>query len=392
MFIILNAQRFWSNVLVDPKGITSLGPYSIPMFRHMQDGFHATLGRVLDRLPPSQRGSVSISDLGEVREETEARAFLERVGGSLAQIPTAIYQRAAREALQGIWKLDASGQPQPAVYRSLLIEEMEIGGIPTAIVDGHQDVLPFWSHHLRGRAANLLHIDTHPDTTGLPVGLRLYEDAIVPPQHEALLVEYVRIWLAEGNFICPADILGLIGAIYCLNPRWEPIFVFRDPKESEKELPRVQGKVGERAVGWVGPYADFSAVVPGWGMEGYVFGDIDIYISRPREIIAGRLGEDRTAPLILDIDLDAFECCLYPNEGEVPFDEYQRRIRETFSYLRLLPRPTLITIARSQTHNRPWYADHFPGLYLDVGPYCPPHRVDAIQEEVIRNLFLIFGS
>ena len=76
-------------------------------------------------------------------------------------------------------------------------------------------------------------------------------------------------------------------------------------------------------------------------------------------------------PLILDIDLDAFECI---GNDEEPCNGLER-IAKTFALLRKIPTPGLITIARSQNTS-----SHNPA------EFTPPDRVDFLQRMTIKRL------
>jgi len=240
---------------------------------------------------------------------------------------------------------------------SLLEQSLEIGGIPVAIVDPHHHVLPTWFEHFHGREPwrkmQLVHIDRHPDMQIVAV-----ETPIIIPSKVNELDVFVKDQLFEGNFIIPAVHRDLFDSVYLFDPR---DFFLREYL-GDDELGTHHGlrRSNFRLTWTYGTKSDVrqSGLIPRWFTRK----------GATREIIAN------TRPIILDIDLDALEC-IKDFKDNIRFDwTYKRRFRKTFDFVEGLPRPHLITIARSQT----------PRCYVD------PTKVDRFQEDVLQKLHELY--
>ena len=254
--------------------------------------------------------------------------------------------------------------------------EIGIGGIPAVVVDPHNEVFGYWYNRFYGKEpATLVHIDAHEDDVcGVRnwdnnVGLELMSKRDVGDYPH----QYAMRKLDCGSFIVPAFFYDLVSKGYWLKPTagGDPIQGFSGDVDIY-DLTDSTAKGLKKARIWNG-----SRGIIRKGNE-----------KNPRYLISVGNGltpeanEQNTAkfasmtgvsPSILDIDLDAFE--LQDPRGFVFYENGHRKytdakIKATFDLLAVLPRPDLITIARSQTPDA----------------YCPPKSVDSIQERVVDGL------
>ncbi|HIG95473.1 TPA: hypothetical protein HA249_01095 [Candidatus Woesearchaeota archaeon] len=249
--------------------------------------------------------------------------------------------------------LDLSKHQEPD-YRSLLERELELAGIPTAVVDPHHHVVPFWYHHLEGKQpAHLLHIDAHDD---------MFRDGIPNSRirRRELMVSYTKYHLGINTFIWAADYFGLLDSIYHFDPRKKPVACFKD---DEHEI-RARALVRSDENGWLCGIRPENSLVPR-------------PLPKPfsRENVRNRLNNSE-APLIVDIDLDALECIGRgePCEPNLPRRTYYSRLASMLEFLSTIRNPTLITLARSM----------HPEIYV------PMDRVSDIEKDVIEGLERIY--
>lgn len=232
-----------------------------------------------------------------------------------------------------------------------------ISRIPSVVVDPHNEVFAYWYHFSRNNPMLVLHVDNHPD---LADGARAC--ALSPQNLESYISEPGNLEIA--NFVSAAFYHGMVSEFDYINPRKRKIerlgsFRNHDSRILVKEL---NGKIK-------------------WNRE---LSDKDKFSRiKTNEISYKRLAKDLSdykSSVILDIDLDAFL-----NISDIPLSEkkiikcfgklYARenwdlRMKRTLRLLKHLPKPSLITIARSQT----------PYLFVDVD------KVDIIEETLIKSL------
>ena len=245
----------------------------------------------------------------------------------------------------------------PQSLESLLDGEQCIGGIPLDIVDPNHYVLPLWFNYFENNPAQLVHVDAHSDMNDV-TNVGYLQDKESKSVSLSALKKYALTVLNEGNFICPAVFLGLLRQIIHFDPREDMVEVYLEKGRKNLPIISLNDKVG------VGLYWDETD-----GSKSSLHLHFPLHIQRKKEKSIEKINE-ASSPLLLDIDLDAFECCNSPNESPVSSYVYERRLEKTFHYLREIKKPKLITIARSQKPYR----------------YVPAHRVDAIQKDVLRGL------
>lgn len=276
-------------------------------------------------------------------------------------------------------------------------QKLKIAGIDAVVVDPHYEVLPYWFEYKekQGKLVVVLHVDKHSDLWGLTSPLESKGLELNYSGFEA----YVKDGMAVGQFICPAFHYGIVGAYYGFNPEDDEIEACgRRSGDGFVNIPITGTKrsLGEGGIGipWVSSdgtihspseYTNRKLVEYeeiGWvSKNGDVCGEPSIDYIKPNGLLDDLI--NYKGPLILDIDLDAFEWIEYNNQFETPLDEgTSSRLERTVELLSELPRPGLITIARSQT----------AGLNLpyDQKVFVHPDRVDPLQAEVIGRLEEIF--
>ncbi len=238
-------------------------------------------------------------------------------------------------------------------------EEMEIAGIPTIIVDPHNEVFEFWYNHLHGNAVPsvLIHVDNHPD---MSYGAMTFEEAAKCTKDLVMTPKkYSKVFLNMEDFICTAVFNKLLSGIYWINPREEFVTTY--------------GKVGSSVDRKVSTYDERGIIFwqneddTGLGFPVYE----DLSIKKFYEELETGKRQSVGREIILDIDLDAFE-----DRHDSIRVGYESNLEKTIDLLSKISKPRLISIARSQT------------------PYCftPPEHVDEIQDAVIRELNRIYGG
>jgi len=269
--------------------------------------------------------------------------------------------------------------------KSRLIEcGFEIGGIPTVVVDPHHHVLPTWVEYFEGQKVNLVHVDTHRDMGDIKEGCPkpIYDawhgreieigynaKSVLLPGDVDALDDYVVNVLWEGNYIIPAVHSGLINSLYYFIPNEKVVGEFLKPFKWY--------------VGWsqltTQPLVVSGEIIGlGWRYKGERH-------TRSEEKLGCRpipLDEayselqEVPAPIILNIDLDVFGCIEpYTKHSDLSERAYKERFDKTFQFFEGLPqRPSLITIAKSQT----------PNTYVD------PRKVNRFLRDTIDGLAKLY--
>ena len=220
---------------------------------------------------------------------------------------------------------------------------IEICGVETIIVDPHNEVFNPWfclSKETK-EPATLIHIDRHSDmgdrvsliekTSGFKISME----------------EYTNNILKIDTFICPAFHYDIIDMAYWIQPEHKieissygnPHF-FKKPTKVDRELIK-------------------------WSSKEYFYNGA---IAKEDDMI--RDINNTYNSLILDIDLDAFECI---NDNDIYKGE--KRLVNTLCTLNQIRKPDLITIARSQ------YPEE----------YTPLDRVDYLENITLKGLRNIYG-
>jgi hypothetical protein len=237
-----------------------------------------------------------------------------------------------------------------------------IAEIPTIIVDPHNEVLPFW-YSKGSPPATVIHIDRHPDTRDKPASLESLQEQ---PYMDAVL--YAKYFQSEGTFMLPAIFYDLVSHVYWINPKENDVVQFGKGRRQNNNLKSLVEEA-----------------------DGKLFWDVHYYPRHPPaetlsfEQMASDIDPDK--PLILDIDLDAFECIedsdfhlkYLLSLGTYSFLRKSFGISKRFevlSQLKQLPRPERITIARSQTPIR----------------YTPKSKVEYIEARVLDELRKLYEN
>ena len=186
---------------------------------------------------------------------------------------------------------------------------IKIAGIPTAIVDNHNEVLRYW----KGRNRTLFHIDAHSDMGGE-----------IPYYGKHLKDYYDKVSIA--NFICVATHFKIVSDVYWLNPHSEEtrLQYFGDEEHS------IETKLG---------------------LPNHIKWKLNQQMLLRRNMYNHNV--DIKGDFILDIDLDAFSCITGFTNGRIPEGHdseqgYEKRIQQTMETLVKLKYPKIITIARSR--------------------------------------------
>jgi hypothetical protein len=208
-------------------------------------------------------------------------------------------------------------------------QEITIAGIPSVIVDPHNEVFSYWMHH---RNAVVVHIDRHSDMGGgaFPRTSMVNQDC----------KWYGKEMLKIGNFIVAAVDEGAISTIYHSDPSVDSIIAYGRVGTS---TPRTRQTMG---------FLEWDDIAQS------TIDDMTM-----KSDIAHHSGD-----VILDIDLDGFMCIndhsyKDPHHLENAAHHNEQRFHQV---LQSTPRPNYITIARSLT----------PEVFT------PPEFVDALQEKV----------
>ena len=220
---------------------------------------------------------------------------------------------------------------------------IEICGVETIIVDPHNEVFNPWfclSKETK-EPATLIHIDRHSDMADYEISLEsFYEEG------NSGIEDYTKE-LSICSFIAPAFHYNIVDRAYWIQPEnkieissyGNPDF-FKEPTIIENGLIR-------------------------WNSKEHFYNGVD---TKQKNMVNDVNGTSN--PLILDIDLDAFECV----NDDIVHDGEMRLVR-TLDTLREMRKPNLITIARSQ------YPEE----------YTPLDRVDYLENITLKGLRNIYG-
>lgn len=253
---------------------------------------------------------------------------------------------------------------------------LPIAGIPGVVVDPHNEVFPYWWAFSQDRQAVVIHIDNHSDiqadTPLLNPGTRA--DATT-------IDDYTRSSLTIASFIAPAIHYRVAGPVYWVDPRRNFSYTYGRIRQGRSLC--LGTAIHDEHIQW-DPSNGATSLNTELGNEQLV--------AELREYVG---------PLIVDIDLDAFDCISDRAIDEYPLlrmQSYERgdpcyrlcikkdpmrwpgvrhpRIKKTLDLLASLPRPGLITIARSQT---PLF-------------FVPPEVVDDIEAQTIVGLTALYRN
>lgn len=220
---------------------------------------------------------------------------------------------------------------------------MEIHGVPVAIVDPHNEAFYFWAlarRELR-EAPLLIHVDSHSDMASVQRA-PFFKNAFDKPIEEARkdeLWRYTRL-LFINDFIEAGVVEGLI----------KPDAAWFDPWGHGGNLHWYRHQAPQR-----------------YAMDHMNCEEIR-YGHSPSGASTQRL---KSHPLVWDIDLDAFSLCNPSTPGKTLQQKYvDKRFNRTFEFLRHCGRPSLVTIAESQTPET----------------YCPPRHLDYVTEKTLEML------
>lgn len=205
--------------------------------------------------------------------------------------------------------------------------EISINGIRVGLVDPHNEAMLYWFNSLTESPKTLLHLDYHRDfgTSHSLEGLeRLWNKS--PMDYE----KYVKTSNC-GTFISIPVYYGLLSSFYWINLR----------ERTARHFGRVNSEQG---------------LIRPPEIDGLIQPDVE-HFQNPAKISYTDLIEDLKSnpyPLILDIDLDVFDCLDYKINGsfiEKRFPRLMRfrRLRTVINLIKKLPKPSVITIARSIT-------------------------------------------
>ncbi len=197
--------------------------------------------------------------------------------------------------------------------------EYSLGGIPTFVFDPHNEALLFW-HQYAKRPSVLLHIDDHPD--------RAITDSFSYVKETTKIetfLEYAMRYVHRGSFIMPAFHEGIINVMYSFSP-YRPNQGDSNGRILNGEVVPAMTKVIERGNIVFEPDSPFFTKL--------TLNDIIKDFSSIKYL-----------DYILDIDLDAF---MGIHDSRRERKRYVKRIEQISYLLHRIPRPQLITIARSQ--------------------------------------------
>ncbi|MEK6969165.1 MAG: UPF0489 family protein [Nanoarchaeota archaeon] len=266
------------------------------------------------------------------------------------------------------------------------MKSITIAGIPAGVVNNHNEVLYYWINS-KIRNATLFRVDAHHDMCDSYKINKILFKQINPS-------DYGRFHIA--NFNCPAVQQGIIDSIYWHNPHSSERNL-QDLGTTRKEVER--RRIGITIIDHSGCF--FSEQVCRWdeSVRDELLSGIGKIIS-PMELVVPTNGK-----LIVDFDLDGF-CCdrsssidfCSGSDGyfrkDNPYDgvsNFEKRIDEPIALLKLLPRPDLITIAKSLGNCDPDLT--LVEKYLDncfAFCYVPVDKVDQVQECLIEKLKQIY--
>jgi hypothetical protein len=200
-----------------------------------------------------------------------------------------------------------------------------ISNIDSLIVDGHNHAFSHW-YRLRNKPAVLIHIDDHSDMAAMVETLDKVRMSDQPPNITSV-EEYAAKHLQIATFISAAIHEGIVGIVYHILPRKREIHAYGRIVKGSFTGRTAETKVSKSGViNWKS-----KKILPTYS------------IITMEELLGDLVGSGH--PLLLDIDLDAFNL----NQWDDITQPYTDRLLYAKQILQKLSRPELITIARSQT-------------------------------------------
>ncbi len=237
----------------------------------------------------------------------------------------------------------------------------------TIVVDGHNEVLPYWfEEYLKLRLPLVVvridqHHDMNQDCPILPAreGRQIFDYLAKMMPH---IYEYAKGKLNEGNFTCPAFHYGIVGALYHLNPRETKIDAYGRVSGSDfVDSPKTKTRsafIGKRRIHRIVWDESQTRLRSDGGRVIPVPQNISIE-SFEKDLAGSR------SPVAICFDLDG----LYGINDRGPAEEVVgRRLERVRSVLDCISSPVFACLARSQTPRA----------------YVPPELVDHLQETVLN--------
>lgn len=250
-----------------------------------------------------------------------------------------------------------------------------IAGIPAGIVNNHNEVLHYWVKS-GIQHATLFRVDAHHDMLDLPMCYPL--ESFTPDSYDLFSIV---------NFNCPAVHYGIVDSIYWHNPH--------SLERKLQDLGTTRTEEGRRKISAI----ILQRLQCSGSRDMYVWADgrgltlHDLKRGLGKVILPQEMKISEREPLIADFDLDGF-CC--PKKHSINFlppkdsyeyalydgvSSFEARVDESITMLKILPKPDLITIARSE------------GVEVDLKRYwcfVPLDKVDQVQECLIEKLKQIY--
>jgi hypothetical protein len=242
-----------------------------------------------------------------------------------------------------------------------------------AVVDSHNEVLPFWfEEYLRLKIPLVIvRIDRHHDMNHecplLPAREgRGFFDYLVKSM--PTIAEYAKKNLNEGNFTCPAFHYGIVGVVYHFNPRSKTIDAYgrvsegriSDSPKTTIAISPIAGKRSRKII-W---NPDLTKI--------RIIGGKSVPV--PQNMSLGSLRDDLESsrlPVILGFDLDG----LYGMDEKGSAEEIvSMRLELAKELLGCIRSPAMACIARSQTPRA----------------YVPAEMVDQLQRTVLSLMKKIY--
>ncbi|MFH1275768.1 MAG: UPF0489 family protein [Candidatus Woesearchaeota archaeon] len=231
--------------------------------------------------------------------------------------------------------------------------QLDISGIPTTVVDPHNEVFPAWVGYRIGQKqpAILLRVDNHLDMAS---GAWTFEHFQKKSDTNDIDI-YAKCGMRISEFTIPAVHYGIFGAVYCFDPREDGVVSFGSFSNGHF-VNTPKAVIDGNVLRWEG---------------GGLFNPIGRYLSI-KQLITELKGY--SGPLVLDNDLDGYACV--DDEDLDQHEElsarllWENRFDNTMNLLEQLPTPGLITIARSQT----------PQIWTSPG------LIDFLEEKTISTL------
>ncbi|ELK31269.1 hypothetical protein MDA_GLEAN10025889 [Myotis davidii] len=252
-------------------------------------------------------------------------------------------------------------------------------------------VLPFiyraiGSKHLPDSNISFVHFDSHPD---LLIPVNMPADTVF--DKETLFGE-----LSIENWIMPAVYAGHFSNVIWLHPTWAQqiregthhFLVGKDTSTTTIRMLHLRTAATKSLQLLVVNVLHSSSAAPGEDLEA-TFADLcDCDDEETVQKWASNPGMESLVPLVQSLkkrmDVPDYEMVhqagLTCDYSELPHhisteQEIEYLIQSVFYLLKNLPKPTLVTIARSS-----------------LDDYCPSEQVDAIQEKVLRVLRSLYGT